>query len=404
MAMAVHPSDATCVDLLENEVSAYMYIDGVTTVTFFDGPVPLEQLRDRLVQVVQASPWVAGRLVKRKKVQMEFDAAPDRERVLALLFHQSELDISPQLPFETMIQRVKKSEAHVTGGFALLKKGLPYARLTVAQSAPDRWALIFSVSHVVADGYTYYKLLGQLSARAEPAPLHPERHHDFLPRLKEAVGRKAYDTYMGSVPLIMNYMGNMLFGGKPRVRAFYVEAAKVEAAKKTSTGTAFVSTNDVLTAFWGRLSRARLVEMSVNFRGRFPELPADAAGNYEGCVLFPTAAFADPGSIRKALQREDGKFQPVEGEPLPGFWAMRKCRYRIVTNWSSFFSQLEFDGCKQTLHIPYMDPGEMPTDILVIFRPTADTYGAYIITRNLKDEALCAGDSPFGAQILPPAG
>merc|ERR1719253_59392 len=109
-------------------------------------------------------------------------------------------------------------------------------------------------------------------------------------------------------------MGNMLFGGKPRVRAFYVEAAKVEAAKKTSAGTAFVSTNDVLTAFWGRLSRARLVEMSVNFRGRFPELPADAAGNYEGCILFPTAAFADPGSIRKALQREDGKFQPVEGE------------------------------------------------------------------------------------------
>jgi hypothetical protein len=44
----------TChVDLMEMEASAFMYIDGITTVTFFDGPVPLEQLKERLVKVVQ---------------------------------------------------------------------------------------------------------------------------------------------------------------------------------------------------------------------------------------------------------------------------------------------------------------------------------------------------------------
>merc|ERR1712232_1118955 len=130
-----------------------------------------------------------------------------------------------------------------------------------------------------------------------------------------------------------------------------------------------------------------------NFRGRFPELAADDAGNYEGCILFSTADFAEPASIRKALQRGNGKFQSTldPPRPLPGFSEMCKCKYRIITNWSSFFSQLDFDGCTQTLHIPYMAPGSLPTDILVIFRPTRSTYGVFIVTRKLSDETLTNG-------------
>lgn len=179
---------------------------------------------------------------------------------------------------------------------------------------------------------------------------------------------------------------------------------KVKEAKSKSSGSDFVSTNDVLTAFWGRLTGARLVEMAVNFRGRLPELEADDAGNYEGCILFSTDDCADPAGIRKALQREDGKFQSTRDppRPLPGFCEMRKCKYRIISNWASFFSQLDFDGCTQTLHIPYMAPGTLPTDILIIFKPTRSTYGAFIVTRKLSDDALTNGDSLLGKLILPP--
>jgi hypothetical protein len=106
--------------------------------------------------------------------------------------------------------------------------------------------------------------------------------------------------------MIMNYVGNMLFGGKPRAKAFYIDPDKVQEAKGQSScgagGTQFVSTNDVVTAFWGRVTNARIVEMAVNFRRRFPELKDDDAGNYEGCILYSTGDFADAASIRKALQ------------------------------------------------------------------------------------------------------
>lgn len=402
----------TCVDLMEMEASAYMYLEGITTITFFDGAVPLQQLKERLVKLVQASPWLAGKLVQQKGkegVQMAFDPSPTAEFVLDTLLDDSlQLDISA-MPFEALIETIKGTKAHISDtGFDLLKNGLPYTRVTVAKkdATNTSWALVFSVSHVVADGYTYYKALQMLSVKEEITPLHPERRHSFVPMLKEAMGSREYETVMGSVPLMMNYMGNMICGGTPRVRAFYIDSDKVQGAKTRSSGTDFVSTNDVITAWWGRLTGARLVEMAVNFRGRLPELAADDAGNYEGCILFSTDDFAEPASIRKALQRGDGKFQSTldPPRPLPGCCEMMcSSKYRIITNWASFFSQLDFDGCTQTLHVPYMAPSSLPTDILVIFRPTRSTYGVFIVTRRLSDEMLTTGDSLLGEPILPPA-
>ncbi|KAK3257340.1 hypothetical protein CYMTET_33569 [Cymbomonas tetramitiformis] len=434
--MAVAPqSDETemLVDLMDMESAAYMYIDGVTTVTFFHGEVPLEQLKTRLVNVVQASPWLAGKLVKNKKakgVQMAFSPSPTAEKVIADLVEEIELDISPSMPFETMMDTVKtKTTAHIKEtGFELLKKKLPYTRLTVAKNSNNTqgWALIFSISHTIADGFTYYKVLGMLSRREEIVSLNATRNHSFVPKLKEAVGPKEYATFMGSASLMMNFLCTMMFGPKPRARAFYLDLDKLKTAKEkvkqeidqkvpagadSDANLNFVSTNDIVTAFWGRFTGARLCEMAVNFRNRFPELRKTDAGNYEGCILFSDADFSDargfahgPASIRSALQRQDGKFRSTldPPRPLPGFFEMSRCKYRIITNWASFFSELEFDGCTQTLHIPYLAPSSIPTDLLVIFRPTRSTLGAFIITRKLSDEALTSGDSLLSKHILPP--
>ena len=210
--MSVAPESTTCVvDLLEMESSAYMYLDGITTVTFFDGPVPLEQLKERLVKVVQASPWLAGKLVKKKgkKVQMAFDSSPTAEYIQDKLLDRIELDLSTTDPYEALIESLSKTKAHVKEtGFVLAKKGIPYTRVSVvANKNAARWALVFSVSHVVADGYTYYKALGMLSSMEDIFSLNPTRRHSFVPKLKAAVGPKEYATYMGAVPLVMNFVG-----------------------------------------------------------------------------------------------------------------------------------------------------------------------------------------------------
>jgi hypothetical protein len=301
-------------------------------------------------------------------------------------------------------------------GGKLVKQGLPYTRFTVAKQPGSEagWALIFSISHIVADGFTYYKTLQMMSKDEEITCLTPTRKHSFPPAMKEAVGAKEWSVVNGGGGLILNYIGNMMFGKKPTVKMFYVDMDKIESAKQKAAGkgTDFVSTNDILTASWGRMTGARLCEMAVNFRGRLPDLKSDdetLAGNYEGCILFHGPEdFAEPNNIRKALQRDDGKFKTTSTaadgstpRKLPGVFAMKKCRYRIITNWASFFSHLDFgDGCPQKLHIPFLAPGSMPTDICVVFRPTRDTYGLYIVTRKLTDAALTSADSILGKQVM----
>mmetsp|Transcript_87051 Transcript_87051/g.244123 ORF Transcript_87051/g.244123 Transcript_87051/m.244123 type:complete len:401 (+) Transcript_87051:74-1276(+) len=342
MVVAAHSQceGTTAVDLLERECGPYMFLDGITTITFFAGPVPLEQLKERVVKVVQASPWLAGKLAKKNKekgqkeaqeknggeeakpgnVQMVFDSAPTAEQVLDRLFFEMELDISTAMPCEALNAKIEGTTAHIKDiGFCLVKKGLPYTRFTVARKDASSWALVFSLSHTVADGYTYYKILSMLSMNEEITHLIPTRKHSIVPALKKAVGARESDISLGAAPLLMNYVCNLVFGGKPRVRAFYVDANKVQEAKARSSGTDFVSTNDVLTAFWGRLTGARLLEMPMNFRGRLHDLKADDAGNYQGCILFSNADCADPANIRRALQRGDGKYQSADPpQPLPG--------------------------------------------------------------------------------------
>ena len=48
---SVAPEGTTFVSLLEMEAGWVPYIDGITTITFFDGPPPLELLKDRLARL-----------------------------------------------------------------------------------------------------------------------------------------------------------------------------------------------------------------------------------------------------------------------------------------------------------------------------------------------------------------
>mmetsp|Transcript_1985 Transcript_1985/g.4594 ORF Transcript_1985/g.4594 Transcript_1985/m.4594 type:complete len:465 (-) Transcript_1985:547-1941(-) len=404
------------IDLHENEAWAYMYLDGVTTVTFFEGDIPVQHIKDKLVQIVQASPWVAGTLApskgrpgesKKGKPQLFFeDPAPTEEKILESLFQEVTMNISPTMEYEQLIETMKKdvSKPHIIGGWKLMDKKLPYTKLTIAKNPNGglkSWALIFSVSHAVADGYTYYKLLSMFNSGVEVMSFEPTRKSEFIPAMKKAVGEAEYNTVMGAPSLIVNYLSNMAFGNAPRVRAYYVDNKKIEAAKKEAKGKEvdFVSTNDILTAWWGRLTKARLLEMAVNFRGRMksnPDLKETDAGNYEGCILFSTDDCKDPAMIRKALSRKDGRCFSVldPPKPLPGCWGTMRCRYRVISNWASFFTELNFGGsanCKQKLHIPYQDPKEIPTELCLIFRPTKDTLGMYMVTRKLKDKEFKEG-------------
>lgn len=129
---------------------------------------------------------------------MSFDSAPSEQVVLDTLLAQIDADFSAAELYEQLVEKIKKTKAHVKeDAFGLMTRGLPYTRVTVAKKDEANWALIFSISHVVADGYTYNKALCMLSGAAGSeieseaiVPLNPARHREIVANLKGAVGQK----------------------------------------------------------------------------------------------------------------------------------------------------------------------------------------------------------------------
>ena len=292
------------------------------------------------------------------------------------------------------IQKViKGSPLEVKGGSKAVNKDAVQMKVTIIPDEGDRWALIVSISHTIADGFTYYQIYNQISASAEVKALSPARKESFSADLAGAVG-KAESRFYYSVSFVLNCVSTMLLGGAVKSRCRLVDPARVEAAKaaaKADGDSAFVSTNDLLTANWAKVTRAQLLEMPINLRNRLPGIGDGDAGNYEWIVLYQEEDCLRPGQIRQSLTATPGRYMRCGRDPprpLRSGWSLVRARYSIITNWSTFARALELPGCEQRLHLPFFNSAETPGDIAFVFRATHAQTGVLMFTRKLRDESF----------------
>mmetsp|Transcript_58346 Transcript_58346/g.156133 ORF Transcript_58346/g.156133 Transcript_58346/m.156133 type:complete len:410 (-) Transcript_58346:166-1395(-) len=404
MAAKVSPGEAGSVTLLKEEGSMMAYCGAVTTITLFTGPAPVEAVRERLAAVVAANPWLAGRLEQgkgEKRMRLTFDPAGPLRDGLFTVASPGQYKVQG-VPYAAIQKVLKGSPLEVKGGVKAVNKDAVQMKVAVIPDG-DQWALTLSISHTIADGYTYYQVYNMLSASAEVKSLSPVRKESFSTDLPGAVGKAESKLYL-TMSFMFNCASSMLFGRAVKPRCRFVDPAKVEAAKaaaKEDGDSAFVSTNDVLTAAWARLTRAQLLEMSINLRNRLPGIGDADAGNYEFVVFYQEEDCLRPGQIRKSLSAPGryvrcGRDPP---RPLRSGLGLVRARYALITNWATFARDLELPGCKQRLHLPFFDLGEAPCEMAFIFRATREEMGVLMLSRKLQEEDLAG--SVFGATVDP---
>jgi hypothetical protein len=393
----------------------------VSTVTFFKGIVPTEDLKRRITEIVKANPWLACRLEKqvdpsdkKKKAAIVFDTQPKPEAILADHYKEysvadiqgdnknklSAIDIGQT--YEAICKAAGKSNTIVK---TRLGKNEPQFRVTAVPSADGkRFALLVSISHVIADGYTYYEILNLLSLNTQMKVLNPVRKSGFTKSLETALGKKEAN-FPGTAGYMFNAMGNMMFGSKPKVRAHFIDRDKVAAAKAKEAGQSvpFVSTNDVVTSVFGKLTKTNVLEMAIDMRNRLPDYTKTDAGNYEFALYYRPEDYATPSLIRQSITGKDGKFGRCctgSKTKLPGFWGASRKRIAVITNWSTNHTGecALGDGCTQELHLPIFT--QMPLEIGIIFKPTPDTLGLMTMARHIKKGAFQQeGGSVFGKLV-----
>lgn len=166
--------------------------------------------------------------------------------------------------------------------------------------------MIFSCSHVIVDGFTYYRLLAMLSRDVAVEALSPERKHSITDQAETAIGAAEY-RWMNSCPVICNVVTSMLCGATPLVESYYIDNDRVEKCKADAVAAGggsipYVSTNDVIASAFGIATGAEALLLPINFRDRLPDYTGRDAGNYEGALYLGRGDFSGPGPIRRTLR------------------------------------------------------------------------------------------------------
>ena len=407
--------ESTVIDLqlLKDEENSYgfMYEQAIATITFFKGgdfKASVDAIRSQFLQVVTANPWLAGRLVTTKEgVRLRYPAKPSESDFDALFTANDDdtLNLSPKTPYPKMTTAMYASKkVIVQRGQDSLDKDIPVALLTLSRSRPESdlaagvgsnnsFALVWSLSHVVGDGRTYYDLFKMLQPRALVKSLTIKRIYSFSEDMRDLMGRKTF-TDQETVGFGMLYTFSTMCMQPAKCAAFYLDDNRIESMKKevktAEPDVSFVSTNDIITSAFFKTCKTRLGWMGFDCRGRMDGIGNDLGGNYVSALTLDDGSFKTPGTIRKLLNSPP---YTTSTRPFPSFcsWLCGKesAYFGMVTNWSSFAEGLiEIDGCELEIHIPIMNTEEMMWDVMIPFTAQKGRKGVICWVVHSDEDAL----------------
>ncbi len=381
------------------------HLAGITTITFFKGNIEdvSQTLHRNFQTLLTANPWLAGRLSRDKqsvRVQLVYPESPLPKKIYDELF---QINPPPVAIHSRMVYpEIVKAIHHLTvksPKFILNKKNTFVTKLTLLpdQHDPSRFALLFSMSHSVADGYTYYKILNMLTRTGKTQALNVTRKNQIPPSMIEAVGKKEHGFFTGAAHMLNAVLG-LKRSKKNKVSAFYIDTAKINHIKNEvvlEKHTDFISTNDIIFSAFSNFTKARISLMAINFRSKLSGLDDNDAGNYEGVVLYDKDNYETPEKVRNALLTGP----PYTGisSQLPGFLTGITCKMSLITNWASLTKDITLAGCETILHLPIIN--SMPYDAGIIFRPQPGKMGIMIFSKHFNKKECTSNTLSFGNLI-----
>jgi hypothetical protein len=417
-------------EIMPSEYS-FLYLPCIPTLTFYKGDLPPNHIADRLKAIMHANCWLAGRLVK--KNSKVFITYPKQLSDDIVQKHYKEVTIdNAKLPkskrfhetssLEILLSHVK--DLFVTRGNDCVNKPNEvlfkvivirvYDRVdsesdkeeTKAKDGKSplvvaRTVLLFCMSHMLGDGYTYYSIYNMLDKRNEIRSLIPERKSAlFMSKLEEIQG-KAFKDFLVNPLLILRMISVLLFASKPKIQFFKIKKDEIIKIKKNlessnheksdqeeGNKTSFLSTNDIVATWFFRQCQSTFGSLACNVRNRISGLGDDLAGNYLTFVSYSNDDFDNPWNMRKSLPRLSAH-KEIGQSKVPSMLDLLPYKFAAVTNWSTFFQELHFnqEANPFLFHVPVLDNNESGfKDLLVIFSPTKDEIGLFILSRTLNEE------------------
>ena len=172
--------DGRIFSLNEMELSlGILTTPAITTLTFYEGTAPLTAVRARLVDVVMANPWLAGRLVSGENGEVNLRVPLPNNAKVTIAEVQAP-SLSAAMPDAASAIELCKGVGGVKIGLSCIDNDEPLFAVTVLLTGGDSFALLVSLSHAIGDAATFYRVYGMLNPSGmEPMRLKPDRLQAF---------------------------------------------------------------------------------------------------------------------------------------------------------------------------------------------------------------------------------
>jgi hypothetical protein len=378
-----------CVQLLPHESEMFIYFPSVSSITFFTGVIDKNRLYKKILDIMKCNPWLGGRLVRENSsTYLQYTRCDEFTTINHDIFSIAQHnDLHEKLSFNE-IQKIALLYT-VKAGTACINKDEALFKVTLIMTGLSSCALVVSLSHVVGDGnnmYTIYRMLGD---NQDIITLNPVRDMEYYHKLNSvSCGFKEHVAFHKSLSYKLSMLVILILSRQSmellHFRKDWIEAEKQkyhDVSNKitvSSPSSSFVSTNDIITCWLFKLFNVNIGGMAVNYRNRVPGITESNAGNYVSTIFYQRDDYSHPSLIRASLQ----SYCRVITKKLNIIPFIS--RYILITNWSTFYTELIFEGCKEVYHLPII----VLINAIVFFKSSPTQYSVLASSCYLSHEEL----------------
>ncbi|KAJ3313632.1 hypothetical protein HDV04_001642 [Boothiomyces sp. JEL0838] len=351
--------DKTVFTLSSGDISMNDF-SGISTVTFYNGALPLEFLRSRTCQILKQNPWLASRLYSTTKGVVGAYPSPKE------LTEEGYFSIVHIANFRNGCSFEEASRIlypyQVKKGKDCIDTNEPLFKVALVTTDSSENMLVVSLSHTLGDGYTFYKIYSMFEKLPEPMII--SRVETFNDDMKAVMGSDVFN-FMLSPGTLIGIISNVAKAKAFPIKNNEVDQNIIEKEKqKFNSESAFISTNDIITSWAFNMSGCNYGMMALNLRNRVKTVTDNHAGNYEGSLIFKPPY--SPTDIRSSLKA-------LKVPQLPTFWDGYSGNNTVVSNWASFYHELVIGGMKPVNHHPLEgDKVFLVKCTTIIYKPTAE--------------------------------
>ncbi|RLO00326.1 hypothetical protein DYB28_012597 [Aphanomyces astaci] len=342
-------------------------------------------LQARLGTITACNPWLQGQL-KRSKDGLVLQVEHRNQPLQLGAYDLPQL--SPDMPYNDLTTSLEPL-AVLRGTELMGNPDQPIFRVAWISISPTVGAFYMSLSHVVADGYTYYRVFNMFGAACTPSALTPRRRPDLPMRTK---GYNDTVDLHRSVSMLWHMASTALMSPTPTISVHTLSNEWITREKEAALPTTAVSTNDIVTSWYFQLCRADVGFMVVNTRDKYPHVTHDLAGNYTTLVGYQPQDYASPSLLRASLQSVPYRRAVSGGLP----WMFCKST-AMITSWASLSDAAPpaLPQCTLVAHFPVADASYNPpyTSLAVVFRKSPAELGIILRTRSPFANASALADA-----------